>query len=68
MKDLLASKTMIGLIVTILGPVAARYGIDSGGLQLVVEAVVTAIGGMLTIYGRIAATKEITSVAGIPIK
>lgn len=67
MKDLITSKTIIGLLLAVLGPAAARYGIDAGTLQSSIEILTQAGGALLTVYGRITASKQITSIAGIKI-
>lgn len=68
MKDLLTSKTIIGLLIAVLGPVAARYGIEASEVQSIVELVVAAAGGVLGVYGRVKASGPISSVAGISIR
>lgn len=67
-KDLLTSKTTWGLLIMILTPFLAKYGLTAGDVTEIVNIAGQAIGGVLAFYGRLKAKDAIGSVAGIPIK
>lgn len=67
MRDAALSKTYWGLLIAILGPVAARYGVDDAQFQALAQAAAALIGGILAIYGRQTATGPITSVVGVDL-
>lgn len=67
MKDILASKTIVGLLIAVLGPLATRYGIDNSLLETALTVLLTGGGSVMAIYGRIVATKAIGSVAGFKL-
>ena len=58
-KSALASKTVIGAIVTIVASVALMFGIDIGDTGGLVEQVSAVLGGLLSLYGRVTAVKRI---------
>ena len=66
-KDLLQSKTFWGLVITALAAVCSQLGITIDQATWVNNAVVVA-GLVLSAYGRIVATKPVTSVAGLTTK
>ena len=63
-KDLLTSKTIWGAIVSMIALTATVAGYDIGNHDDWVNLAVGIVGGVLTIHGRIAATRAIGSVAG----
>ncbi len=58
-KNLLQSKTVWGALVAVIGAIMSAFGFDTGILQGIDGEVVTLIGGILAIYGRVAAVKKI---------
>lgn len=58
-KSALASKTVIGAIVTIIASIALIFGIDIGDTGGLVEQISATLGGILSLYGRITAVKRI---------
>lgn len=67
MTDAATSKTILGIVIAVAGPFAARYGIDEADLELIVQGVTAAIGGLLAIWGRQTATGPITHVLTVPV-
>lgn len=59
--DLLKSKTVWGLLIGVIGPVAAKYGIAEGDLQTILEGGTAVVGFLLGVYGRVKATQRIGS-------
>lgn len=73
-KDLLTSKTMVGPLLMAIGLLLGTVGIDIGDTEVLTDEVVKItsagfeVAGIFgTIYGRMKATKPITSVAGIKV-
>lgn len=63
-KSFLASKTIWGAVIAVLPAVAGLFGYTVTGGDATdaaghANAIVTAIGGLLAIYGRVTATKRI---------
>lgn len=54
-KALLTSKTIWGLVVGIAAPILARHGVDLGDQDQLVVDVLSVIGLVLGVYGRITA-------------
>lgn len=67
MRDAALSNTYRGLLIAILGPIVARYGIDDAQVALIVEGLLALIGGVLAIYGRQTAAGPITHVVRMPL-
>lgn len=66
-KDLLQSKVTWGVLVPIIAMLASRYGLDLGDQQGWVDAISGLIGAVLIFWGRVAAIKRITSIAGVKV-
>lgn len=67
-KDFFASKTTWGMIVALFGPVLNQYfGIAPDGQEMLVNAIVEVIGGVLFLWGQFTRKAEITTVAGVKI-
>ena len=63
-KSFVASKTIWGAGIAILPQLLSLFGLeisaaDAEGIVSHVDAVVTAVGGLLAIYGRVTAKKAI---------
>jgi len=63
-KGIFASKTVWGGVVALLAGIAAIFGysfseVDQTTLTEAIVGIASAIGGLLAIYGRVMATKEI---------
>ena len=63
-QDAAMSKTIIGLLIAVLVPVGARYGLDDAAMQGIGQALGVLVGGALTVWGRQTATAPITHVFG----
>lgn len=68
-KGFLVSKGVWGAIIALIGAAAGGlgYSVSDADLQGAVEAVssiVTALGALLALYGRITATKQISGIGG----
>lgn len=66
-KDLLASKTFWGLVISGVAALCAQLGVTIDQATWVNDAVVIA-GLVMSAYGRIVAQKPVTSVAGLTTK
>lgn len=66
-QDAALSKTIIGLLIAVVAPIAARYGIDDSSLQIVGQAVGIAVGAVGVWIGRQNASAPITHVAGLEL-
>lgn len=63
-KSLLASKTVWGGILVVVGAIAGMLGYtfapeDQATVAAAIDNIVIAVGGLLAIWGRITATKRI---------
>lgn len=58
-KNALTSKTIIGALVTIAATGAKALGYDIGDPDQYVNEIIAALGAVLSIYGRITATKRV---------
>jgi branched-subunit amino acid ABC-type transport system permease component len=58
-KSALTSVTIWGAIISILATVSKTAGFDIGDTNGLAETVVAILGGVMSIYGRIRATKRI---------
>lgn len=58
-KSLLESKTIIGIIISVLGIVANMLHIDLGNQGDLLNDVMALLGAGLALYGRIKAVKKI---------
>ena len=63
-KSVFASKTVWGGVVAILPPALSLVGVDlspqdAQGIVEHVDTIISGIGGLLAIYGRVTATKAI---------
>mgnify|MGYP001611350169 CR=1 FL=1 len=67
MQDAVTSKTWLGLFLAVVGPYAARYGIDDSQLELIASGIVALVGGVLAIWGRQTAKGPVTHVLGVPV-
>lgn len=67
MKDALASRTIYGMLILLLGPRLAELGITEETVNTVVDAVSVVVGVVLVLIGRQGAQKPIGSVAAIPL-
>jgi len=67
-KDLLQSKSTYGILIMLLTPLLAKYGLSAGDVTEIVNIAGVAIGGALAFYGRLKAKDKIATVAGFPIK
>lgn len=66
-KDLLQSNTFWGSATTTLGLLLSQYGIHIN-VSATASAIVTIIGLVMTVIGRINAQKPVTSIAGMKVK
>lgn len=66
-KDLLQSKVTWGVLVPIIAMLTSRYGLDLGDQQGWVDAISGLVGALLIFWGRVAAIKRVTSIAGVKI-
>ena len=66
-QDAALSKTIVGLLIAIIAPLVARYGIDDGAMQAIGQALGVIVGGALTVWGRQTARAPITHVAGVEL-
>jgi len=68
-KDFFASKTTWGMIVALFGPILNQYfGISPEGHGALVDAIVSAIGGVVFVWGQFTRKTEITTVASVKVK
>lgn len=67
-KDLLQSKTTYGILIMLLTPVLAKYGLDAGMVSDLVGILGGGIGALMGLYGRYKAQDAISTIAGIPLK
>ena len=63
-KGILASKGVWGGIIAVVGAVLGFFGFsvtdgDASAVATHIDSIIVAIGGLLAIYGRIVATKQI---------
>jgi hypothetical protein len=66
-QDAVTSKAWIGVFIAVVGPYAARYGIDDAQLALIAGGISTVIGVVLNLWGRQTATGPVTHVLGVPM-
>lgn len=66
-QDAALSKTIIGLLIAVLVPVGARYGLDDSTMQAIGQALGVIVGGGLTVWGRQTASAPITHVVGVEL-
>lgn len=62
-KSILLSKTVWGVIIGVLGILLPKFGLmplDDAAADMLAGEIVSAIGALLAIYGRIKAVKKIT--------
>ncbi|SDE98438.1 hypothetical protein SAMN04488105_110234 [Salipiger thiooxidans] len=67
-KSFLASKTIWGAGIAILPQALSIFGIevsaeDAQGIASHVDAIITSVGGLIAIYGRVMASKSIKTKA-----
>ncbi len=67
MADAGTSKTLGGLVIAVIGPFVARYGIEEADLELIVQGFAAAVGGVIAVWGRQTATGPITHVLSVPV-
>lgn len=68
-QDLLLSTTFQGALIALVGALLAIFKVDIGTDELtaIITGLCVVIGTGLVIYGRIKATKPISSIGGIKI-
>jgi len=61
-KNILLSKTVWGVIITLIGSAGLfqKFGISIGDSEAAADQIVQALGAAWTIYGRIKAKEDIT--------
>lgn len=58
-KSFILSKTIWGVVITALGSFMHSKGLDASGLTGMDGEIVTVLGAVLAIYGRVKAVKKI---------
>jgi hypothetical protein len=66
-KDLLVSKTTIGVLIAVLGPILVHYGLPPEMAGEIVNLGISVVGGLIALYGNLTRSTKIGSVAGIKI-
>jgi len=58
-KNIFTSKTIWGVIITLVGSVMEKFGFETTVLNGLEGEIVTVVGAALAVYGRIKAVKKI---------
>lgn len=66
-KDFFTSKTTWGAVALLISPLLRMYGLEVD-TQVIADVAAGVIGMGLVVWGQITRKKEITSIAGVPIK